>query len=133
MLLDELQRALYTRLNAEITGVTGVYDTPPQSDDSGDDSAFPYIKIGPFIPAPWDTDGSNGITVLADISLASRTTGLTRRGIMGQIYSALHKYDLPITGANTVDCLFEAETDFEDPDNITHRNVATFRVTYVIT
>lgn len=132
MRLKELRQALYTRIYNEVGGsVVGVYSKVPQPEDSGSDADFPYITIGALTASTFDTDGTNGLTVLADVSLWHRSTSLlTPSDIVSAIYAALHKYDLPIVGANTVDCLFDSMNEIEDPDGKTMQDVLTFRITY---
>ena len=47
----ELLKAIYARLNGASLGATGVYSVKPDVADSGDNSVFPYVKIG-VIPPP---------------------------------------------------------------------------------
>lgn len=139
MNIEQLQQAVYDRLNgvAAITGaVTGIYTKAPQPDEAEDDSAFPYITIGPIIPGPMDTKDDDGGEVLVDVHIWSRSqSALTWRAIGDDVYDALQKYDaLAVTGANVIDCRFDGSTDFEDPeDGQTWHYVLTFRVTYFLT
>lgn len=132
MRFKELRQALYARLDAQVgASVQGVYAKVPQADQSEDDSAFPYITIGAFTTSPFDTDDENGVSVLADVSVWSRATSvLATSDIVSAVYAALHKHDLVIAGANTVDCLFSAMNELDDPDGRTTQDVLTFRITY---
>lgn len=132
----ELQQALFTRLTAEVGGsVVGIYTDPPQATESEDDSAFPYITIGPFNGAPDDTKDDDGFQILADIHIWARSnSALTWRAIGDAVYDALQKFDaLSVTGANVIDCRFDSSTNFDDPDGRTKHYVLTFRVHYFLT
>lgn len=132
----ELQEAIYTRVNTQVGGsVSGVYTDPPQAAQSEDDSAFPFITIGPVSATPNDTKGDNGFSTLFDVHIWSRSSSaLTWRSIGDQVYDALQKYDaLPVVGANVVDCRFDSSTNFDDPDGRTKHYVLTFRVNYFLT
>ena len=129
-----LHRALYTRLTGAtgLSGViTGVYAHVPQPDNAGDVAAFPYITLGPHTRSPFDTDDDDGQSVRVNVHLWDRySSELTRSAVRDAIYDALHKYDLAVTGADLLDCLFVNETGFPDPDGKTFHTVMGFRVTY---
>lgn len=130
----ELQQSVYYRLTGYAplsSAVVGVYSDVPQPEEPEDDAAFPYITIGPIIPAPWSTDDTPGITALVDVGVWTRShSRLAARAIADDVYRALNRYQLSIADVNTVDCLFESATDLMDPDGRTHHEVVTFRVTY---
>lgn len=132
MKIAALQQAVYTRINSQLGGsVVGVYSNVPQAAQSEDDSAFPFITIGPVTPTSWSTDDTPGITALVDVGVWTRSTSdLVRRGLADAVYDAMNRYQLPITGVNTVDCLFDNMVEFMDPDGVTTHSVVTFRVTY---
>lgn len=129
-----LQKSVYDRLTGYSpvsSAVVGVYSDVPQPEEPEDDAAFPYVTIGPIIPAPWSTDDTPGVTALVDVGVWSRThSRLAAREVADLVYQALNRYQLSIAGVNTVDCLFEGATDLMDPDGKTHHEVVTFRVTY---
>jgi hypothetical protein len=131
-----LQTAIVTRLGAYAafsSKVQAIYSESgvPQGADASDDSAFPYAVVGPFFQSPWDTDDTDGQSVRAQVHIYSRgKSDLVWRAICDAAYDALHKHDLVISGANTVDCLFIQQTSFSDPDGKTQRAVMEFRVTY---
>lgn len=130
----QLQQALYDRLTgytAVDSAVAGIYTTVPQVADSGDASAFPFITIGPFIESPNDTKTSDGVTVLADVHTWSRSrSALTWRQIADDVYDALQKYALPVSGVNVIDCRFDSSAEYDDADGVTKHHVSTFRITY---
>lgn len=132
MQIAAVQQALFDRLTAQVGGsYTGIYSDVPQDAQSENSAAFPFVTIGPFTPSPWSTDDNQGITVLTDVGVWTRDqSSLDRRVLTDGIYSALDRHQLAITGANTVDCLFENMVEVEDPDGITTHSVLTFRITY---
>jgi hypothetical protein len=130
-----LHRALYTRLsNATGVGsvVTAIYGRKaPQPAEPEDSSAFPYITLGPHTMRPFDTDDDDGQSVLANVHIWDRySSELARGALTDAVYDALHKYDLPVTGANLLDCLFTTSNSFDDPDGKTVHTIMQFRVTY---
>ena len=138
MIIDALQQAVYDRLVAVPAvndAVVGIYTKAPQDPESEDNTAFPYITIGPITATPADTKGSDGIMALVDVHVWSRSqSALSWRGIGTDIYAALQKHALAVTGANVVDCRFDAEVDYQDPDDgRTWHMVLTFRVYYFLT
>jgi hypothetical protein len=133
-----LQQAVYTRLSgfSALTDlVQAIYSESgaPQPSDAGDNSLFPYVIVGPFTGSPWDTDGTPGQTCIVKVNVYSRgKSDLEWRAIADQVYEALNRHDLSISGADTVDCLFQDMSSFPDPDGKTTRAVLDFRVTYGI-
>jgi hypothetical protein len=137
--LAELQQAVFDRLDGlratTLSSVQAVYTVVPQSVDSGDDSVFPYITIGPLIAEPDDTKDDNGLTVLVDVHTWSRSqSALTWRTIADAVYDALQRHSLSVTGANVIECRYDGGTEFMDPDDgKTWHTVQTFRVLYYLT
>lgn len=129
-----LQQAVYDRLTGDATlmaMVVGVYTNPPQADDSADASAFPYLTLGPFVMTPYDTKDTDGQVALVDVHIWSRgTSDLAWRQIADRIYLTLQKHELTVSGTDVLDCRFDGQTDFDDPDGLTHHAVLTFRVLY---
>ncbi len=133
---SDLLQAIYNRLSGEVGGlVNGIYSKVPQADDSGSDADFPYISILPVTVSSSDTKDMNGADALIDINLWSRSTSpLSDFAICDAIYDALQKYsDLPIAGANVIDCRHESTVDLQDPDGKTAHYTMTFRVVYYLT
>jgi len=140
MNVDQLEAAIVSRLGAvsAVTDLLGsvpggyqthaIYTMVPQADMSEDDSYFPFIKVGPATGAPWDTDDTEGAAVVVPVNVTARDNTLSE--VMDAVYDALHRFDLVISGANTVDCLAEQVTGYDGPDGVTRHRVCTFRVTY---
>ena len=133
MKLETLQQAVYDRLSAvsAITdAVTGIYTTAPQAAESEDDSAFPYLTIGPVATTPDDDKDQNAVNALFDVHIWSRSqSALTWRAIADDVYAALQRHDLSVTGANVIECRFDGGVEFQDPEDLrTWHSVLTFRV-----
>lgn len=135
MRIAALQSAIYDRLSGYTpvsSAVTGIYTFVPQSSEAEDDSAFPYITIGPVATSPDDSKTDSGIQALFDVHIWSRSkSALTWRAIADDVYDALQKYDaLPVAGVTVIDCRFDGSTEFADPDGVTHHQIGTYRITY---
>lgn len=131
---EELQQAVWTRLNAQVGGsFVGIYHDAPQAAESEDDAAFPYITLA-YVSSPWDTKEQTGATGLVQVHLWHRThDNLARAALFDAVYAALHRHALAVSGTDYSDCLFESSDDFADPDGKTRHTVMRFRVTYTLT
>jgi hypothetical protein len=117
----ELQIALFDRLSSTLIGVAGVYDRAPQAADSGAASAFPYVTIGNVILTELDTQTKNGWSALCRVHTYSRSGEHTEtKGIQGQIYDALHRAPLTISGALNYSCKREDSDVLDDMDSKVH-------------
>nr|WP_297388262.1 DUF3168 domain-containing protein [uncultured Roseateles sp.] len=122
-----LQTAVFTRLAAALAPVA-VYDHVPQAVDPGSDVPFPYVTIGEDEPREWDTDTEDGFEATFTVHVWSRQLGrLQVKQLQDEIYDALHRYNLPVTGYETVLLSFESATTLQDPDGITQHGVSRFR------
>lgn len=135
MKIAALQQAIYDRLSsvtAITDAVTGIYTSVPQAAESEDDSAFPYITLGPVAVSPDDSKTDSGAQALFDVHIWSRSTSaLTWRAIADDVYDALQKYDaLAVAGVTVVDCRFDSSAEFDDPDGKTRHQIGTYRITY---
>lgn len=131
----ELQTALYQRL----TGFTALTDllagdprfsaTPAVYDHVPQDAEYPYIVIGEDFALDWDTDTTTGSDTEITIHTWSRFRGRGEtKKIQRQIYNALHRHDLLVTGADTVTVEFEDSRTLLDEDGLTRHGATTFRV-----
>jgi hypothetical protein len=129
-----LYQAIYTRLAgtaAVASKVQGIYSRVPMPADAGDDGLFPYIFFNQPSALPFNTKTSDGMRAIIQVHVYSRSgSNIERLAIQDAVYDALHNYDLPIAGANTVLCQFQGVTDFMDPDGITTHGVVSFTVLY---
>lgn len=116
-----LQAAIFERLTVELAPVS-VYDSPPQGQSAA------YVVIGDDLNQPWDTDDSIGSE-----SLLTLHTWSTHRGkkeaktIQGQIYDALHRQTLDVSGFHTVTIEFDSAEVFKDFDGESWHGVSKFR------
>lgn len=139
MKFEAVRVAVFQRLAgyAPLLAITqGVGSERPQDDDAGDASQFPFTIIDEVTAQPWDTKTSNGgnqlvqVTTYARPSATASATTLANNAAQAA-YDALHKYDLPISGADVVNCLFDSTPGmFKDPDGKTRYKPLVFRVVY---
>lgn len=104
----EFQTALFERLDAAPLGAS-VYDTAPQADDSGDETAVPYVTIGHIEMNELDTQTKTGWA--AQVRIHTWVTGgamLPAKNIQGLVFAALHRSPLTITGFNNYSLLRES-------------------------
>lgn len=131
-----LHQAVYTRLAGFTAltsqlGTSGVLSRVPQPDEPEDNAAFPYVTFSFPDLNPFDTDDIDGIEATLRVHVWSRSqSDLVWKRVVDSVYDCLHKYQIPISGANTVDCLFTDGTVMDDPDGYTTHAVSTFRITY---
>lgn len=123
-------QAFYTRLSAQLSGVS-VYTTVPQNVASEVETPFPFVHIGDIDTRPFDTDDTTGEIAVVQVHIYSRSKSQYERlGLAADVKAALNRYDLPVTGANVIDCLFDHYTEMNDPDGVTSHGILFFRVTY---
>lgn len=117
-----LQQAIYARLSAVVS--VAVYDHTPQ------DVAFPYVVIGEDDTViPFDTDDSVGAESTINIHVWSRYRGWKEvKEIQREVYQALHRYELSVTGAHVVTVEFDDARTFLDQDGLTRHGVTRFRI-----
>lgn len=134
MLLDnEIQQAIFLRLSGDAglnAIVKGIYDAVPQPADSSSEIDFPFITIGDLNSLDWATDTSAGTESFQDIHVFSRYRGTKEiKEVQQIIYNLLNRFDLAVSGGNTVLCDFD-RTDKPrlDPDGKTRHGVIGFRL-----
>ena len=133
MISAALQTALYQKLNgtAALTNlVTGIYDLVPQelSEDNPPEDVFPYVVIGDDRISAWDTDTELGFEANITIHVWTRAGGREKNQlILKQIYLALHRQVLTVTGYNTVSGTFTESDLFIDADGLSQHGVISFR------
>jgi len=116
-----LQSAIYDRIENANTGAVGVFDTPPQDADSGDNSKFPYIAMGRVILGQADTQTVVGYSALIRIHTYSRSGSfLECKTIQGVIFQALHKKPLTISGHANFSLLRQDTDCFSDGGSKVH-------------
>lgn len=116
-----IQAAIFSRLGTALSP-TAVYDNPPQ------DYSQPYVVIGDDFHQQWDTDDSVGSESLLTIHTWSSHRGKSEaKTIQGQIYDALHRYELSVSGFATVTLEYESAEVFKDSDGESWHGVSKFR------
>jgi len=129
-----LQQAIHSRFAgyADLTALLAsdprfsqpaIYDHVPQN------AAFPYVVIGETTAAPFDTDTSTGGDYTATIHCWSQYRGRKEvKEIQAELYNALHRHDLVVSGNHTVTCEWEYAETVLDPDGLTRQGISRFRV-----
>lgn len=119
-----LQRALFQALST--LGVP-VHDVVPQAPNGGDDTPFPYIKIGAIVPAEWDDYVGIGFDTAIRLHVVSRKQGFTEcKDLQGRIFDLLHRADLAVEGHSVINLTRETTT-CEDASPGTVRGICTYR------
>lgn len=124
-----VQAAILARLSgyAPLSDVA-ITDHVIQPADTGAQS-FPYVVIGEDSFSEWDTDNSLGADGEIVLHTWSRERGRKQvKTIQGYLYSALHHFDLSVTGYALVTLDFVSSESFLDPDGLTRHGVSRFRV-----
>ena len=122
-----IQTTIYTVLDAALS--VPVYDRVPQGSDSGDASVFPYVTIGEDVITPWDTNTEVGASISITVNTWSRYKGLKEtKELQGEIYDALHRQTLTVTGYRFIGCDEQQSDSFMDADGETRHGVQTFRI-----
>ena len=134
MINAALQSALYQKLNGTtaLTGlIAGIYDIVPQelSEENPPEDVFPYVVIGDDRISAWDTDTEFGFEAKITIHVWTRAGGREQNQlIQKQIYLALHRQTLSVTGYNTISATFTESDLFIDADGLSQHGVITFRL-----
>lgn len=120
----------YAALTSLLASATSVYGHVPQ-DDTSLSAGFPYVAIGDTTSTAFDTDTSTGFDVTITVHSFSRgRSPLEALGIMGQVYTAMHRHALTVAGYDLIDCLWDNTAEvLQEPDGLTYHTVQRFRVT----
>jgi hypothetical protein len=108
---NELQKAVYSRLAAELAGVP-IYDFVPQG------SAYPYVVVGDLASLPWDTKTEDGQEFTVTIHAFDKAAGKKTVQLYAQmIYEVLHERPggLAMDGFTAAFCRCEFNEAFQDP------------------
>lgn len=122
----ELQKAIFTALNGNTSGVNGanvpVYDDVPQG------TSYPYVLIGEETTANNGSKTLDGVEHTQTIHVWSQYRGRREiKEIMGSVYENLHNADISVSGASLVNCRQEFSTTLAENDGITRHGVMRFR------
>lgn len=131
---DELQKALYTKLNGDVTlsaMLVGVYAHVEEVDDGEDTSLFPYVTLGPETSVPFDTKTNYGMEALVQVDIWSRQKDYVEtKQIAERVYELLHHQPLVIETVDHVMTVLESASYVLDPDGVTRHGMQSFRVVY---
>lgn len=136
-----LQQALYDQLNdAALTGllstayapIVPIFTDVPQSDDSEDDAAFPYLVIGRDTITGYDTKDDIGGNAVVQVDLFWRGPSmLAMRAVQDAVDARLRRQSLTITGATHITTELESAVPTPDPDGKTTHVVMLYRVLWL--
>ena len=114
-----IQGALYSVATG--LGLT-CYDVAPQ-----DGAVWPHVTVGLVTLIPFDTQTSTGFEFTATLHVRSRSASMKEtKDIQGQLYAALHRQPLAITGFTTILVRFSSSIPLQAPDGSFH-GVSEFR------
>ena len=120
--LSQIQSALWQALTAALTPVKVL-------DGAGPDELFPYCTIGELQALPDDTLADTGTTVTWSVHFWSRQPGMQEiETLMDKAKTALHYQQLPVTGFQWVQTVWEWAQTLRDIDGVTRHGVMRFRV-----
>lgn len=125
-----LRSLLATHAFAGSPTLPAVYDHVPQPSAAEDESAFPYIALGEYTAAEFDTDDIDGMEHTVTLHVWDRRRGRKRaKQVADAIYSVLHNAQLEVSGQHAIYCFFEFSESIPDPDVLMQHLVMRFRVT----
>ena len=122
----ELQKAIFTVLSGNTTGLSGV--NVSVFDDVPEGTAYPYVVIGEETAAENGTKTLDGQEYTLTIHVWSQYRGRREiKEIMGSVYENLHNTDITVSGASLVNIRQEFDTTLAENDGITRHGVMRFR------
>ena len=108
--------------------VKGIYDAQPRTLGSSA-LEFPYVTIGEDTHNDWSTDTESGDDATITVHTWSRYNGRKEeKAIQAEIYAALHRATLTVTGYALVSCDWISSDSLIDADGETRHGVQTFRL-----
>lgn len=138
---DDLQQAIYTRLNdASVTGLLSTYYSPlpaiftdvPQADDSELETAFPFITIGGDTINPFDSKDDLGGSAIVQIDVWDRAASmLDLKTLVDAIDTRLRRQPLSIAGVTHITTELDSCVFSRDPDGKTKRALILYRVLWI--
>lgn len=118
-----VQKALFSVLDAALG--CDVHDDVPNN------ASMPYVVIGEDTQVPDDTKTSLGFEVTATLHVWSDAKDGRReaKGIISDIYDALHDAALTIDGMDAISCRWEFSETIPDVDDRLTHGVTRYRIT----
>lgn len=122
----ELQKAIYTALNGNVTGVSSA--NIPIHDDVAEGSLYPYIVIGEETTSNNGTKTLDGVEHTITLHVWSQYRGRREiKEIMQSVYEKLHNTAITVSGASLVNIRQEFSNTLAEQDGITRHGVMRFR------
>lgn len=122
----ELQKAIFTTLNNNVTGVSSA--KIPIYDDVPEGSVYPYVVIGEETATNNGTKTLDGVEHTLTLHAWSQYRGRREiKEIMQSVYEKLHNTAITVTGASLVNIRQEFSNTLEEQDGITRHGVMRFR------
>lgn len=122
-----LQQAIYAALSASqdlinILGDVKIFDHLPE------DTAFPYVTLGPAIMSDWSTGSDLGREHLLQVHVWSRDTASSQSQLISEaIISVLHDVELSLVDNVLINLRFSRSDMLRDSDGKTHHCILRFR------
>ena len=136
---DDLQQAIYTRLNdSAVTGLLSTYYSPlvaiftdvPQAADSELETAFPFVTIGADTINPFDSKDDLGGSAVVQIDVWDRTM-LDLKTVVDAVDGRLRRQPLSISGVTHITTELDSCNFSRDPDGKTKRAIILYRVLWI--
>lgn len=138
---DDLQQAIYTRLNnVAVTSLLSTYYSPlpaiftdvPQAADSELETAFPFITIGADVITPFDSKDDLGGSAVVQIDAWDRASSmLNLKALADAIDGRLRRQPLAISGVTHITTELNSCVFSRDPDGKTKRALILYRVLWI--
>ena len=138
---DDLQQAIYTRLNdSSVTSLLSTYYNPlaaiftdvPQADDSELETAFPFITIGGDTINPFDSKDDLGGSAIVQIDVWDRAASmLDLKVLVDAVDARLRRQPLTISGVTHITTELDSCVFSRDPDGKTKRALILYRVLWI--
>lgn len=138
---DDLQQAIYTRLNdSSVTSLLSTYYSPlvaifsdvPQADDSELETAFPFITIGGDIITAFDSKDDLGGSAIVQIDAWDRAASMADlKTLVDAIDARIRRQPLSIAGVTHITTELENCNFMQDPDGKTKHAAIQYRVLWI--
>ncbi len=118
----QIQKAVYLVLKGALS--VPVYDHVPQK------TAYPYVVVGDDTAVPFDTDDSLGTEATVTVHAWSQYRGRAEvKELLEDIYDALHRADIAVQNAHTIESIAEFQQTIVESDGLTRHGIIRFRIT----
>lgn len=141
MKADDLQKAIYTRLNdASVTALlsssyaplAAIFTDVPQAADSEQQAYFPFITLGADTINPFDSKDALGGSAIVQIDIWDRRSSmLDLKVVVDAVDARLRRQPLNIDGATHITTELDSCVFTRDPDGKTKRALILYRVIWI--